>query len=59
MLVRQVNLEKMILEAVSPALIHQPNRIAESTALRGSTILSSSSDQHICRKPEFRRDTAA
>jgi hypothetical protein len=48
MLVRQVNLEKVILEAVPPALIHQPDLIAESTALRGSTIPSSSSDQHIC-----------
>jgi hypothetical protein len=47
MLMRQANLEKVILEAVPPALIHQPNRIAESTALRDSTI-PSSSDQHIC-----------
>jgi hypothetical protein len=46
--VRQVNLEKMILEAVPPALIQQLNRIAESTVLRGSTILSSISYQHIC-----------
>jgi len=59
MLVRQANLEKAILEAVRPALIHQPNQIAERIALRGSTIPSSSSDSVFACKPEFTRDTAA
>jgi len=50
MLERQANLEKMILEAAPPILIHRQIGIAESTALRGSTILSSSSDQYNCPK---------
>jgi len=33
MLVRQANLEKAILEAVRPALIHQPNQIAARLGL--------------------------
>jgi hypothetical protein len=59
MLVRQVNLEKVILEAMPPALIHHPNRIAEVLEYevrRSRRVVLTSI---FARKPEFTRDTAA
>ena len=59
MLVRQANLEKAILEAVQPALIHQPNQIVERLHYEVRQFRRVILITVFACKPEFTRDTAA
>jgi hypothetical protein len=59
MLVLQANLEKAILEAVRPALIRQPNQIAERLHYEVRQFRRVILIAVFACKPEFTRDTAA